>query len=168
VGRGLFCGWMCPFGSLQEGIYKIAKAVGLKRFQTQLPQKWHDRLKWLKYAVFFGLLAVSMFSMGLAEKLAEVEPFKTTFLVGVMNRAWPYGLFVAAILGCRSSSSGRTASTSARWARRWPCPAPSAGSASSASRTATAARPAPWAAARRRSMPTAASTTASACTASTA
>ncbi|MCE1249585.1 MAG: 4Fe-4S binding protein, partial [Comamonadaceae bacterium] len=88
-----------PFGSLQEGIYKIAKAVGLKRFQTQLPQKWHDRLKWLKYAIFFFLLTVSMFSMGLAEKLAEVEPFKTTFLVGVMNRSWPYGLFVAAILG---------------------------------------------------------------------
>src|SRR3989338_5847353 len=87
-GRGLFCGWMCPFGSLQEAIYKIAKAVGLKRFQTQLPQKWHDRLKWVKYAVFFGLLAVSMFSMGLAEKLAEIEPFKTTFL-GVMNRSWP-------------------------------------------------------------------------------
>lgn len=98
-GRGLFCGWMCPFGSLQEAIFKIAKAVGLKRFQTQLPQKWHDRLKWIKYAVFFFLLAVSMFSMGLAEKLSEVEPFKTTFLVGVMNRAWPYGLFVAAILG---------------------------------------------------------------------
>ena len=98
-GRGLFCGWMCPFGSLQEGIYKIARVLGLKRFQTQLPQKWHDRLKWVKYAVFFGLLAVSMFSMGLAEKLAEVEPFKTTFLVGVLNRAWPYGLFVAAILG---------------------------------------------------------------------
>ncbi|WP_288012654.1 NosR/NirI family protein [Diaphorobacter sp.] len=98
-GRGLFCGWMCPFGSLQEAIYKIAKAVGLKRFQTQLPQKWHDRLKWIKYAVFFFLLAASMFSMGMAEKLSEVEPFKTTFLVGVMNRAWPYGLFVAAILG---------------------------------------------------------------------
>ena len=97
-GRGLFCGWMCPFGSLQEGIYKIARTLGLKRFQTQLPQKWHDRLKWVKYGVFFGLLAVSMFSMGTAEKLAEVEPFKTTFLVGVLKRAWPYSLFVAAIL----------------------------------------------------------------------
>ncbi len=98
-GRGLFCGWMCPFGSLQEAIYKIAEAVGLQRFQTQLPQRWNDRLKWVKYAVFLFLLTVSMFSMGLAEKLAEVEPFKTTFLVGVLNRAWPYGLFVAAILG---------------------------------------------------------------------
>ena len=98
-GRGLFCGWMCPFGSLQEGIFKIARLLGMKRFQTQLPQRWHDRLKWVKYGIFFTLLAVSMFSMGLAEKLAEVEPFKTTFLVGVLNRAWPYGLFVAAILG---------------------------------------------------------------------
>lgn len=98
-GRGLFCGWMCPFGSLSEAIYKVAGFVGLKRFQTQLPQRWHDRLKWLKYAIFFGLITVSMFSMGLAEKLSEVEPFKTTFLVGIQNRTWPYGLFVAAILG---------------------------------------------------------------------
>ena len=98
-GRGLFCGWMCPFGSLSEAIYKVARKVGFKRFQRQVPQRWHDRLKWLKYIIFFGLIAVSMFSMGLAEKLSEVEPFKTTFLVGVFNRPWPYGLFVAAILG---------------------------------------------------------------------
>ncbi|MEC5212346.1 NosR/NirI family nitrous oxide reductase transcriptional regulator [Polaromonas sp. CG_9.5] len=98
-GRGLFCGWMCPFGSLSEAIFKVARKVGFKRFQGQVPQRWHDRLKWLKYIVFFGLIAVSMFSMGLAEKLSEVEPFKTTFLVGIFNRPWPYGLFVAAILG---------------------------------------------------------------------
>ncbi|MDD2881130.1 MAG: 4Fe-4S binding protein [Rhodoferax sp.] len=98
-GRGLFCGWMCPFGSLSEAIFKVAGVVGFKRFQGQLPQRWHDRMKWLKYIIFFGLIAVSMFSMGLAEKLSEVEPFKTTFLVGILNRPWPYGLFVAAILG---------------------------------------------------------------------
>lgn len=98
-GRGLFCGWLCPFGSLQEVLYKVAEAIGLKRFQRKLPQALHDRLKWAKYAAFFVLLAVSFFSMGLAEKLAEIEPFKTTFLVGMFNRAWPYTLFVAAILG---------------------------------------------------------------------
>ncbi|MBS0434627.1 MAG: 4Fe-4S binding protein, partial [Proteobacteria bacterium] len=82
-GRGLFCGWLCPFGSLSEALYKIGGKLGLKRWQGSLPRRWHDRLKWLKYAIFFGLLAVSMFSMVTAEMLAEVEPFKTTFLVGI-------------------------------------------------------------------------------------
>lgn len=98
-GRGLFCGWLCPFGSLSEALYKLGGALGLKRFQRQLPRALHDKLKWVKYGVFFGLLAVSMFSMGLAEKLAEVEPFKTTFLVGWGQRAWPYTLFAASLLG---------------------------------------------------------------------
>jgi len=98
-GRGLFCGWMCPFGSMSEAIYKIGGKIGFKRWQGHLPRAWHDRLKWLKYAIFFGLLSVSVFSMGLAEKLAEVEPFKTTFLVGIGHRAWPYGLFVCTLLG---------------------------------------------------------------------
>ena len=98
-GRGLFCGWLCPFGSLSELLYKVAAAVGLKRFQFQPSMRWHNRLKWIKYVVFFSLLTVSFFSMGLAERLAEVEPFKTTFLVGLFNRAWPYTLFTAGLLG---------------------------------------------------------------------
>ncbi|HMN82354.1 MAG TPA: 4Fe-4S binding protein [Burkholderiaceae bacterium] len=98
-GRGLFCGWLCPFGSLSEAIYKVGRALGLGRWQRALPRAVHDRLKWLKYAIFFGLLAVSMYSMTLAEMLAEVEPFKTTFLVGITQRAWPYGLFVCVLLG---------------------------------------------------------------------
>lgn len=98
-GRGLFCGWLCPFGSLSELLYKLGRACGLKRFQFHLPQALHDRLKGLKYAIFFGLLAVSFFSMGLAEKLAEIEPFKTTFLVGLLNRSWPYTLFAGGLLG---------------------------------------------------------------------
>jgi NosR/NirI family transcriptional regulator, nitrous oxide reductase regulator len=97
-GRGLFCGWLCPFGSLSELIYKVAGAIGLKRFQRKLPKALHDKLKWVKYGVFFGLLAVSMFSMTTAEMLAEVEPFKTTFLVGWFQRSWPYTLFAAGLL----------------------------------------------------------------------
>ncbi len=98
-GRGLFCGWMCPFGSLSELLYKVASKIGLARFQFKPNAALHEKLKWLKYGIFWMLLAVSLFSMGLAEKLAEVEPFKTTFLVGIFNRAWPYSLFAAALLG---------------------------------------------------------------------
>lgn len=93
-GRGMFCGWMCPYGSLAELTYHVAGKLGLKRYQRHLlPQNWHDRLKWLKYGIFAILLVVSFYSIGLAEKLAEVEPFKTTFLVGVWNRSWPFVTF---------------------------------------------------------------------------
>ena len=98
-GRGMFCGWMCPYGSLSELVYHAAGKLGLKRYQRHLlPQRWHDRLKWIKYGVFAGLLAVSFYSIGLAEKLAEIEPFKTTFLVGVWNRSWPFVTFWAVLL----------------------------------------------------------------------
>ena len=102
-GRGLFCGWLCPYGALTEMSYKIAGTLGLKRWQWIPPKHWHDRAKWLKYFIFAGLLGVSFYSMPLAEKLAEVEPFKTTFLVGVWNREWPFVsywvlLFAAALI----------------------------------------------------------------------
>lgn len=98
-GRGFFCGWLCPYGSLTEVAFKIAGAIGLKRFQFTLPKALHDKLKWVKYGIFVALLGVSFFSMGLAEKLAEVEPFKTTFLVGVLHRSWPFVLFWSLLFG---------------------------------------------------------------------
>ena len=54
----------CPFGSIQKGLHKIAGATPLKRYQF-LPPKWlHDRLKWIKYAVFFGLWWCRSFRWG--------------------------------------------------------------------------------------------------------
>lgn len=97
-GRGLFCGWLCPYGAVTELAYKLARMAGLKRFQFQLRKPLHDKLKWVKYGVFATLLAASFYSMGVAEKLAEVEPFKTTFLVGVWNRSWPFVLYWSALM----------------------------------------------------------------------
>lgn len=92
-GRGVFCGWLCPYGSLSELLYKFAGRIGLKRFQFSLPSRWHHRLRWLKYVVLAVLVAVSFHSMALAERLAEVEPFKSTFLVYFWSRSWPFLLF---------------------------------------------------------------------------
>jgi len=97
-GRGLFCGWLCPFGSLQHLAFKAGQWLGLKRFQRLLPKPLHDKLKWVKYVLFTGLVLMSFYSMETAEMLAEVEPFKTTFLVGVWNRSWPFAVFVGVIL----------------------------------------------------------------------
>ena len=98
-GRGLFCGWLCPYGALQGLLHRLAGATGLKRFQFLLPKQLHDKLKWLKYVIFVGLLGLSFYSMGLAEQLAEVEPFKTTFLVGVTRRSWPFILYWSVLFG---------------------------------------------------------------------
>lgn len=98
-GRGVFCGWLCPFGSLQQLALSIGKKIGLQRFQRLLPKPLHDKLRWLKYVIFFVLVGVSFYSMETAEQLAEIEPFKTTFIVGVWNRSWPFWLFIGAILG---------------------------------------------------------------------
>jgi hypothetical protein len=54
-----------------------------------------------------------------AERLAEVEPFKTAIVLK-FDRAWPFVAYALALLASACSSSGSTAATSARWARRWP------------------------------------------------
>ena len=92
-GRGLFCGWLCPYGAMSEIVHKLARAFGLRRFQFEFSKPLHDKLKWIKYIIFAVLLAVSFYAIGTAEKMAEVEPFKTTFLVGVWNRSWPFVLY---------------------------------------------------------------------------
>lgn len=99
-GRGLFCGWLCPYGALTELAHKIGGALGLKRFQFHLPLPLHNKLKWMKYGIFALLVAVSFYSIGFAEKMAEVEPFKSTFLVGgVWHRSWPFVLYWVALFG---------------------------------------------------------------------
>ncbi len=93
--RGAFCGWLCPFGSLQELLNQLARKVGIK--QITLPYGVHTRLAALKYVIFMGLFGVSFYSLGLAEKLAEVEPFKTAIILKFI-REWWFVLFAVALL----------------------------------------------------------------------
>ncbi|PHQ69684.1 MAG: 4Fe-4S binding protein [Sneathiella sp.] len=94
-GRGAFCGWLCPFGALQELTNKAARFVGIKQFTV--PWWLHERLWPLKYLIFLGLLALSVYSLHLAETFAEIEPFRTSIVLRFM-RGWPYLLFVFSLL----------------------------------------------------------------------
>jgi NosR/NirI family nitrous oxide reductase transcriptional regulator len=95
-GRGAFCGWLCPFGALQELTNQIARRLGVR--QLTIPFPWHERLWPIKYIIFLGLFGLSLSNLALAERLAEVEPFKTTILLHFM-RDWPYVLYAVALLG---------------------------------------------------------------------
>ncbi len=94
-GRGAYCGWLCPFGALQELTNHVARA--LKIPQIRLPWGLHERLWPLKYMIFLGLFGVSLASLEQAEKLAEVEPFKTAIVLNFI-RAWPFVAYAAALL----------------------------------------------------------------------
>ncbi len=94
-GRGVFCGWLCPFGALQELTNKIARFF--KVLQCAVPWGLHERLWPIKYVIFLGLFGLSLYSFELAERYAEVEPFKTAIILK-FDRTWPYVLFALALL----------------------------------------------------------------------
>lgn len=94
-GRGVYCGWLCPFGALQELTNNLAIRFGLR--QIAVPQALHERLWVIKYTLFVALIALSFYSMEKALIAAEVEPFKTAISMRFL-RAWPFLIFVAAIL----------------------------------------------------------------------
>jgi NosR/NirI family nitrous oxide reductase transcriptional regulator len=131
-GRGPFCGWLCPFGALQELLNNIAKAFKVPQYKV--PWGLHERLWPIKYIIFLGLFGMSLYSTAFAEQLAEVEPFKTSIVLK-FAREWPFvlyaltllaaGLFVERFfcrymcpLGAALAIPGRIRMF--EWLRRWP------------------------------------------------
>jgi NosR/NirI family transcriptional regulator, nitrite reductase regulator len=95
-GRGVYCGWLCPFGALQEILNEVAKRFGVK--QVEVPYHIQERLWAIKYTLFMLILGLSFYSMDYALKFAEVEPFKTAIAMR-FQRAWPFVAFVFMLLG---------------------------------------------------------------------
>ncbi|HYD30052.1 MAG TPA: 4Fe-4S binding protein [Azospirillaceae bacterium] len=94
-GRGAFCGWLCPFGALQELASKAARRLGVR--QIKVPFGLHQRLWPIKYMIFLALFGLSLHSLGTAEKAAEVEPFKTAIILHFL-RDWWFVVFAVALL----------------------------------------------------------------------
>lgn len=86
-GRGLFCGWLCPFGALQEFAAKLGRILRIRQIEPS--PTWDKRLKGLKYVVLAGLVGVAVFAPSHVDKAAEVEPFKTAITTFFL-REWYY------------------------------------------------------------------------------
>ncbi len=95
LGRGVFCGWLCPFGALQELINQAARQLRIP--QIRLPYAVNERLWALKYLAVIGLVALSFLAIDRVPRATEIEPFGTVFGANLV-RAWPYVVFALAIL----------------------------------------------------------------------
>ncbi len=94
-GRAVYCGWLCPFGALQELLNVFARYIKIP--QLEFPWAVHERLWAIKYLILLALFGLSLDSLTVAEKFAEIEPFKTTFLLK-FDREWPFVLYAVTLL----------------------------------------------------------------------
>ncbi|MDH5436907.1 MAG: 4Fe-4S binding protein, partial [Gammaproteobacteria bacterium] len=98
-GRGWFCGWICPYGNVLELTSRLARKISPEIFSYEFPPKIHEGLRAVRYAVLGVLVGFALISVELAEKSAEIEPFKSTWLVNIFSREWYFiGYWVALLI----------------------------------------------------------------------
>jgi NosR/NirI family nitrous oxide reductase transcriptional regulator len=94
-GRGAYCGWLCPFGALQELTNMLARQFKVP--QIKIPWHLHELMWPIKYMIFLGLFGLSIYSLPLAERYAELEPFKTVVILKFV-REWPFVIYALLLL----------------------------------------------------------------------
>ena len=70
-----FCGWLCPFGAMQELLAKFAKFIKVK--QIEISHRGHQILWPVKYFILAGLIGTAFYSLASLNIATELEPFKT-------------------------------------------------------------------------------------------
>jgi polyferredoxin len=94
LGRGVFCGWLCPFGALQELLANVARFLRLPQWN---PPESVQKYLWMgKYVSAALVVGLAVFAIDVGSRVTEVEPFDTA-ITAHFSRAWPY-LFYASVL----------------------------------------------------------------------
>lgn len=73
----VFCGWICPFGSIQEWFGKLGKKVFKKRYNRFIPYKFDKYLRFLRYGVLAWVLYMTIVTGKLI--FADVDPYFALF-----------------------------------------------------------------------------------------
>ena len=95
IGRGVFCGWLCPFGALQELLGQISRALHVPQWNP--PVALEKRLWMGKYIAAAAVLLLLITQIDSTGTMLEIEPFKTAITTR-FTRAWPYVFYAGAVL----------------------------------------------------------------------
>jgi transcriptional regulator of nitric oxide reductase len=95
IGRGVFCGWLCPFGALQELLGQISHALRVPQWNP--PVALEHRLWMGKYVAAAAVMVLVLTQIDPAGATSEIEPFRTA-ITARFTRAWPYVLYAGAVL----------------------------------------------------------------------
>jgi len=95
IGRGVFCGWLCPFGALQELLGQLSRTLGVPQWNP--PVALEKRLWMGKYIAAAVVLLLVTTQIDASGAVLEIEPFKTA-ITSKFTRAWPYVIYAGALL----------------------------------------------------------------------
>ena len=73
----VFCGWICPFGTVEEFVGKIGRKIFKKRYNNFIPFKLDKLLKYLRYVVL--LLVVILTATSGKLLFSNVDPYFALF-----------------------------------------------------------------------------------------
>lgn len=96
-GRAFFCGWVCPFGCVQELLFRMKEFFFNNIISIEFSSKFRFLFQYTRFVLFFLLIILSSVSFNKAEIFAEIEPFKTMWNIGIFNRNL-YGLYTIFLL----------------------------------------------------------------------
>ncbi len=92
-----FCGWICPFGSVQEWLGLLGKKIFKKKFNPT--GKWDRILRYFKYVLLAGIIGLTWQTGALVFR--NYDPFLAFFHLGngITELPWAYAVLGVVLVG---------------------------------------------------------------------
>lgn len=91
----VFCGWLCPLGSIQEWVGKLGQRLFKKSYNNLIPPRLDRWLSLLRYLVLFLIIYFTTTSLSLV--FSRFDPFYALFHFWT-GQAFPVAIIILAIV----------------------------------------------------------------------